>query len=438
MYRAVPRRARERDLSAAHFIIGAVGSAGDTLPLVALARDLVEAGHEVDVLAADAFEPHVRAAGLPFHLLGKPGIYEVMAHDPTVWHWDSGFRSLWKYLATAIPDTVQQVDRLRRANTVLVSSTSAIGMRLAQEKFALPLVTVHMSPFYLFSSHETILGGLHRWPRWVPMWARSAILAILEKHIMDSACRGDINRMRQTMGLSPTSRIFTRWIHSPHRVICAVPTWFAPPQPDWPQQVASVSFPLAAAAIGAATSAQWVPDAKLAAFLAASDEKPIVFAAGTGAGAALTFYARAVAAATCSGRRTILITRWPEQIPAPLPDHICHIAYAPFDQFLPRVAAIVHNGGIGTMALAMQAGIPQVIVPFAYDQFYNAARLVALGGGVVIRRQREPEALAATIESVLQSDPIRQACARNRQSMQGATQGVAEMRDLVVALIPTR
>lgn len=423
----------------AHFIIGAVGSAGDTLPLLALARELVEAGHDVDVLAADAFEPQVRAAGLRFHLLGKPGIYEVMAHDPTVWYWHTGFRSLWKYLVTAIADTVQHVERLRRRDTVLVSTTSAIGMRLAQEKYALPLATVHMSPFYFFSCHETILGGLHTWPDWVPQWARSSILALLEKNIMDSACLGDINGIRHTMGLPPTSRIFTRWIHSPDRVICAVPTWFAPPQPDWPKQAVSVSFPLGAAAIGAATgygsATQWAPEAKLAAFLA-DGEKPIVFAAGTGAGAALTFYARAVAAAKLSGRRAILVTRWPEQIPAPLPDHICHIAYAPFDQLLPLTAAIVHNGGIGAMALAMQAGIPQVIVPFAYDQFYNAARLVALGGGVVIRRQREAAELAATIESVLQSDAIRAACAKNQQSMRGSTQGVAEMREKVESLIP--
>ena len=417
----------------AHFIIGAVGTAGDTLPLIALARHLVECGHAVDFLAFDAFADPARRAGLSFHRVGEVGLYDQLARDATVWFWHSGFRALWKYLAAAMEDSVAHVERLRRSETILVASSGAVGLRLAQEKFGLPLATVHMSPFYFFSRRANVLGGLGAWPRWAPRWARSIVMALIDRWVIDGACRDDVNRMRATMGLAPIRNIFTRWIHSPQRVICAVPAWFAPPQPDWPLHAVSVAFPVIDSSRDAAS---WVADARLTAFLADAPP-PILFSAGTGAGAALTFFARAVEVARITGRRVILVTRWPEQIPAPLPENVCHISHAPFDQLLPRVAAIVHNGGIGTIALAMRTAIPQVIVPFAYDQFYNGMRLTALGGGVVIRRQRPAQALAAAIEAAVTSPEIRAACVQNQQRMHRSSQGVAELGAVVMALIRT-
>src|SRR5262249_25113485 len=50
---------------------------------------------------------------------------------------------------------------------------------------------------------------------------------------------------------------------------------------------------------------------------------------------------------------------------------------------------IVHHGGIGTSAQALRAGIAQVVIPLAYDQTDNAARLDRLGVAAVVTR-REP------------------------------------------------
>jgi UDP:flavonoid glycosyltransferase YjiC (YdhE family) len=53
-------------------------------------------------------------------------------------------------------------------------------------------------------------------------------------------------------------------------------------------------------------------------------------------------------------------------------------AYAPFSQLFSRVEAVVHHGGIGTAAQALRAGRPQLAVPYGFDQFDNAERLVRL------------------------------------------------------------
>lgn len=404
----------------AHFIIAAVGTAGDTLPLIALAKHLASRGHDIDFLAFDAFAVPAQEAGLAFHRVGEQGLYDLLARDETVWYWHTGFRSLWKYLAAALPGTIAHVERLRRNDTILIASSGAVGLRIAQEKYGLPLVTVHMSPFYFFSRHANVIGGLGAWPRLVPQWLRAVVMDAIDRLFIDGACRDDVNRARLMLGLPKIRRVFTRWVHSPDSVVCAVPPWFAPPQADWPAQTVSVSFPVIDGNLA------WMPDDKLAKFLAAGSP-PILFAAGTGAGAAVTFFHRAVEMARLSGKRVILVTRWPGQIAQPLPENVCLVDYAPFDRLLPQASAIVHNGGIGTIALAMRAAIPQVIVPFAYDQFYNGKRLAELGGGVVVRRQRAAAELAAAIDGVTGDQAMRANCKTNRARVEQSSQGIAEL-----------
>src|SRR6185436_13395214 len=88
------------------------------------------------------------------------------------------------------------------------------------------------------------------------------------------------------------------------------------------------------------------------------------------------------------GRRGILLTRHREQVPDNLPREVIHIDYAPFSQLLPRCAALVHHGGIGTSAQALASGVPQLVTPFTHDQPDNAARLKRLGGAEVLPSSR--------------------------------------------------
>jgi rhamnosyltransferase subunit B len=410
-----------------HIIIGAIGTSGDTLPLIELGRHLMIAGHDVDFIGLAYFENRARWAGLRFHPAGPPGLFEAMASDASVWDWHVGFRSMWKILGAAMADTFAVVDRQRRDDTVLVGSSGAVGIRLAQEKFGLHSMTVHMSPFYFFSREENCLGGLGAWPDWLPRVVRRAVLNIIDRNYIDGACVKDVNALRRSIGLPDVRHVFTRWIHSPDRVVCAVPTWFAESQTDWPINSLSASFPVSQ------TSESWTPSAALAAFLA-DGEAPVVVSACTGAGAASTFFQRAIEAARLANQRVILVSRFQNQIPQPLPSFAFLIDYAPFDKLFAHASAIIHNGGIGTMALAMRAGLPQIIVPFAYDQFFNGMRLVALGGGMVVRRQRTPEALADAIRKMLKSEKATQACAKLQAQTRATSDGLQQMVRMLESL----
>ncbi|MEZ4562126.1 MAG: hypothetical protein R2853_05275 [Thermomicrobiales bacterium] len=90
-----------------------------------------------------------------------------------------------------------------------------------------------------------------------------------------------------------------------------------------------------------------------------------------------SFYAESIeAAAQRLGRRVLLLAGL--QSPSACPRSPegsakgrlrAHAAAA-----FPRAAAIVHQGGIGTIGAALRAGKPTIIVPFAHDQFDNARR----------------------------------------------------------------
>ena len=88
------------------------------------------------------------------------------------------------------------------------------------------------------------------------------------------------------------------------------------------------------------------------------------------------FFRAAAAACGLLRERGLLLTKYPHQIPADLPPGVRHVAFAPFRQLLPRCAAIVHHGGIGTTAAALTAATPQLVLPLAWDQPDNARRFL--------------------------------------------------------------
>ena len=117
---------------------------------------------------------------------------------------------------------------------------------------------------------------------------------------------------------------------------------------------------------------------------------PIVFTLGYSAvPVAGRFYEDSAAAARRLGRRAVLLVgKDPRNRPPSLPEGVVAFDYAPFSELFPRAAAVVHQGGIGTTALAMRAGRPMLVVPFAHDQPDNAERLARLG--VARRHPRAP------------------------------------------------
>jgi len=205
-----------------------------------------------------------------------------------------------------------------------------------------------------------------------------------------------LNEVRQELGLAPVRRPLHQWLHSPTRVIGLFPEWFAAPAADWPEQVRLTGFPL----YDGPNAHRLAPD--LVHFLFDQGDPPIVFTAGTAQSHGKEFFRAAVEACLRLRARGVLVSAATEQLPADTPPSVRAFAYAPFSELLPRAKAIVHHGGIGTAAQALKAGIAQVVVPLAYDQPDNAARLRQLGVASILSPRRLDGAhLARTLRGLL-------------------------------------
>jgi rhamnosyltransferase subunit B len=192
---------------------------------------------------------------------------------------------------------------------------------------------------------------------------------------------------------------------APDLSVTLFPSWFAPAVPDWPHPLVEGDFQL----FEVATPEGFTQE--LSAFLAAG-EKPLVFTPGTGNLHAADFFACALSAVHRLGRRAIFLTKERAQIPANLPASVLWQPYAPLSALLAHAAVLIHHGGIGTTAEALRCGTPQLVAPFAWDQFDNGARVTSLGVGMVIPATRlRPRKLARSLQHLCTSEAVRAQCA---------------------------
>nr|MBA2732304.1 glycosyltransferase [Acidobacteriota bacterium] len=168
-------------------------------------------------------------------------------------------------------------------------------------------------------------------------------------------------------------------------------------------------------------------------------EPPIVFTLGsTAIFVADDFYNESIAATRLLNRRAVLLIGDARNMPKePLPAGIVAFDYAPYGQILPRAAAVVHQGGVGTTGQTMRAGVPALIIPFNHDQPDNAFRIARLGVGRTISRMKYTAANAAREIDIMLTDKSyaekAAAVGRQMQSEDGARTAVDEIENFIKA-----
>jgi UDP:flavonoid glycosyltransferase YjiC (YdhE family) len=388
-----------------HVLLVPFGSHGDVHPFVGLGKALRSRGHRVTFLVNEYFGPLVRGLGFEMVRVGDASLFEETLRDPDLWHPRRAFavvaRGIVEYARLAYP---RIAERYEPGETVAVGGSLAFAVRLAQETLGIPAATVHLQPGIFYSNYETPAYPGLEIPRWWPRWFKRPLFDLIYGRAVDPHIVPGLNAFRSELGLGPVKDVMRGWLHSPQRVLGLFPAWFGPAQPDWPPQTRLVGFPLYDE-----RDATPMP-ADLDDFLA-SGPPPIAFTPGSANVHGRPFFEAAIEACTRLGRRGLLLTRHPEQIPSGLPEGVRHVPYAPFGLLLPRVAGLVHHGGIGTSAQGMAAGVPQLVMPLGHDQYDNAARMRRLGVARSLppRRFRAP-AVAASLGALLDSPEVAECC----------------------------
>ncbi len=374
-------------------LVAAYGTSGNHLPFVGWSRELVRRGHEVVVLGTPALKSLAESGGADFFPIAEFGDEGA---SPSI---QAGRgRQILPQLAARysglVPATYEAIRALHQpGKTVLTAISWMYGARLASELLDIPLVSVALQPRMLPPDPHT-QGPIRR-------FLRRTILSLAERRIS-----APIHALQRAAGRSPARRIIDRWCFSPDGVLAFFPEWFAPQAiRDSEVSVQPVGFPFFDGATGEQLPAR-VDD-----FLQ-QGPPPVVLAQSTlGTDASRKFFATGVAALKLLGRRGLLITSHAEAIPPSLPPEIAYFGYVPISQVLSRCQAIVHHGGLGMIAQALHAGIPQVTVPGFLDQPDNCRHLDALGVSRTLRpRRMTASSLAEALDQLQLSIVAQQRC----------------------------
>lgn len=315
--------------------------------------------------------------------------------DPDIWHPLKCGLVGARWGVRWLPKQYEVLAELAAApGTVLVAAPPILAARLVQEKFGQSLASIYYTPWMIPSCIKppAMTGG---WtlPNWAPRPLGKIYWRLVD--LVGSVVLGKpLNALRRRLGLPKVGRVFRWWI-SPELAIGLFPDWYAQPQSDWPAQLRTTSFPTFDGPTTETLPTDWIDFCQRA-------EPPVVFTFGTGMMHADHLFHQSIAACQRSGLRSILLTRFRHQLPDCLPPGMRHGEFVSLRQLLPYCSAIVHHGGIGTVAKALAAGTPQLIIPHAWDQQDNAARVQGIGGGQWLSRRRAtPDAISHKLDQLL-------------------------------------
>ncbi len=342
----------------------ATGTKGDLFPVLALGRELVSRGYECELLANEGYEALARESGLAFHAVTVPQTNNLVA----------GIDNLDHHIMPSYGPTLAYFEReARRGRSLVVVNLEACsGSNLAAELHGIPVCRLVLAPSRFRSVYRP------SWP--LSLKLRGPLARTYQRyrlpqvyHRMDRApvALSRINPFREVAGLKPL-QLFSEIDRGVVLQIGFFPDWFGQPQPDWPKNLRLVGFPLP-------TAASALP-ASLESALR-HGPAPIVFTPGTGVVQVEEFFSDAARCCERLGRPGVFLSRH-YRLPAELRGHnLMHFDFVDLAPLLERSTALVHHGGIGTTARALEAGIPQFIRSMAYDQPDNGERVAQLGLG---------------------------------------------------------
>lgn len=356
----------------------AAGSRGDIQPCIALGKGLQQAGYSVLLAAPEDFADFAQQYAVQFSPLSGD-VQQIMASDTGRTFMQSGginpISSIRAMRAMAGPIALNMAEdayaACRDADAIIcLGVLGAFGQSIAESR-NIPIL--YLEPTPLLPTREFPAPG---WPMqrnlggWHNYLSGLAMLQVIWMWFSPS-----VNEFRRRLGLPGYGAAnLLSTLRTVPMLSAYSPSIIAHPR-DWPETVAITGF-FILDPVG-----DWQPSRELMAFLEAGDP-PVYIGFGSMAGRNPQETATLIIEALAkSDQRGLLLTGWGGLRTDSVPDNVFVLDSAPHTWLFPRMAAVVHHGGAGTTAAGLQAGVPSVIIPFAFDQPFWGSRIKALGLG---------------------------------------------------------
>jgi UDP:flavonoid glycosyltransferase YjiC (YdhE family) len=362
-------------------LFATTGSLGDLYPTLSVAAEWKRRGHDAAIATASLYRGRVEAAGLRFYpmrpeLLPDPDLARALA-DP-----ETGSTTLLReMLIPALASSYADLERAAAAEQPhgLVGNDLALAVSILADVRGCPWASVVPQPSAFLSAYEPIFQGGSGLAERLLIAIRPHGTRLLHRIRRVHMRPAPIRAFRERLGIRPPRAILFEK-HEADAVLALFSPLVGASQTDWPERAIVCGFPSAPPSTGAGLP---VP---LRAFLE-SGPPPLLFTLGDSAAwVPGSFFDTSVAAARVLGARALLVAGPAEADAlrhAGAPD-VFVAPYVPYGEVFGHVRAVVHAGGMGTIGLALRAGVPQLIVPHVHDQYDNAARVARAGLGRVL------------------------------------------------------
>src|SRR5215831_6818273 len=225
-------------------LIATIGSLGDLHPSLALAAELQRRGHQVTISSTPYYRSRVEALGIGFHPL-RP---DWNPTDPDLIRkcedLKKGPEVLYrKMLLPELRNTYEDLLSAARGADLLVAGELVYASPLVAEKLGLRWVSMILSPFSFFSSHDPPVmvnaPGLIHLRKLGPLAYR---LGLNLGRLATRHWSNPVRKLRRTEGLQPKCDPVFRDKFSPNLVLALFSRCLAQPQRDWPKQTILPGF----------------------------------------------------------------------------------------------------------------------------------------------------------------------------------------------------
>jgi rhamnosyltransferase subunit B len=409
---------QESITSKSELILANVGTFGDAHPFIAIGHAMLARGHTVSMFSNLEHRAAIESAGITFIETNADIDYSACIGNPNFWHPIKGLGVYWRsMLVPSIVPLYQHLqNRQNQGKSVhVVAGPFMLGARLAQLHLGTRLTSAYTAPSMLRTLEAPVCIAHTHWPAYTPRIVLRAVWKALDHYKLEPMARKKLNHIctQLSVALPPPVSIFDQWMHSPEG-LALFPEWFAPRKADYPGGMQYASFPRYQ------LDAQEDLSPALRIFLA-QGTPPVVVTLGTGMAHASEQFSVLQKALRQTDLRAIFLSKQPSQLPDQPKDstQFFYCDYAPFSKLLPRCAAIVHHGGIGTSAQALAAGIPQLVQSQGHDQFENARCLAALGVGQRLTRDAQPIEILRALQHWVNHPQHKAALAKAQAQTQG-------------------
>lgn len=349
------------------------GSRGDVQPFIPLSLGLMARGHSVKLAAPSRFKEFVEGYGIQFvPLAGEPEELSRRFNDAGN-NFIKMISGMMEYATGIAVDVLHQTDAsCEEADLIIHTFLHAVGAHTYARERNIPDIHIQIFPMFTPTGDypNVVLPDLR-------FYFLNRLTHIMAAKIAWWGARLGFEQIRRRAGLT-RRKLYWPFGEDPARpptpVLCAWSPSIIPASSGWPDHVAVTGWYFFN------SNKHALPSIELETFLKAGDP-PVCISFGSMVNRDTEKVDRIVREALAqTENRGIILSGW-SQVEHRTSTNILYLDAAPHDWLLPHCKMIIHHGGAGTTSAGLQAGIPNIVVPFAVDQPFWGRRVQQAGAG---------------------------------------------------------